>query len=37
MIEDVDIVNYVDAFASQQAGLGIALIPFVSHNDAIRP
>ncbi len=36
MIEDVDMVNYVDAFASQQAGLGMALIPFVSHNDAMR-
>ncbi len=36
MIENVDMVNYVDAFASQQAGLGMALIPFVSHNDAMR-
>ena len=36
MIEDVDIVKYVDVLASQQAGLGMALIPFVSHNDAMR-
>ncbi|MHC1716560.1 MAG: DNA-directed RNA polymerase subunit beta [Candidatus Dojkabacteria bacterium] len=36
MIENVDMINYVDAFASQQAGLGMALIPFVSHNDAMR-
>ncbi|NMC08848.1 DNA-directed RNA polymerase subunit beta [Candidatus Microgenomates bacterium] len=36
MIENVDMVNYVDALASQQAGLGMALIPFVSHNDAMR-
>ncbi len=36
MIEDVNIVKYVDVLASQQAGLGMALIPFVSHNDAMR-
>ncbi|MGI6475959.1 MAG: DNA-directed RNA polymerase subunit beta [Candidatus Dojkabacteria bacterium] len=36
MIEDISIVKYVDIFASQQAGLGMALIPFVSHNDAMR-
>ena len=36
MIEDVSMVKYVDVFASQQAGLGMALIPFVSHNDAMR-
>ncbi|MFA7628138.1 MAG: DNA-directed RNA polymerase subunit beta [Candidatus Dojkabacteria bacterium] len=36
MIEDVDIVKFVDVVASQQAGLGMALIPFVSHNDAMR-
>ena len=36
MMEDVDIVKYVDVLASQQAGLGMALIPFVSHNDAMR-
>jgi DNA-directed RNA polymerase subunit beta len=36
MIEGVDIVKYVDVLASQQAGLGMALIPFVSHNDAMR-
>lgn len=35
-LEDVTMVTYVDAFASQEAGLGMALIPFVSHNDAMR-
>lgn len=35
-LEDVNMVGYVDAFASQEAGLGMALIPFVSHNDAMR-
>ena len=36
LLEDVDKVGYIDALASQQAGLGMALIPFVSHNDAMR-
>jgi len=36
LLEDVNLVGYVDALASQQAGLGMALIPFVSHNDAMR-
>ena len=36
MLEDVNIVDYVDLLASQQAGLGMALVPFVSHNDAMR-
>jgi DNA-directed RNA polymerase subunit beta len=36
MMEDVNIVKYVDVLANQQAGLGMALIPFVSHNDAMR-
>lgn len=36
MMEAVEIVKYVDVLASQQAGLGMALIPFVSHNDAMR-
>ena len=36
MIEDVEIVKYVDVLASQQAGLGMSLIPFVSHNEAMR-
>ncbi len=36
MIENVDIVKFVDVLAGQQAGLGMALIPFVSHNDAMR-
>lgn len=36
LLEDVGKVAYIDAIASQQAGLGMALIPFVSHNDAMR-
>lgn len=36
LLEDVVNVGYIDALASQQAGLGMALIPFVSHNDAMR-
>jgi len=36
MFEDVNTVDYVDLLASQQAGLGMALVPFVSHNDAMR-
>ncbi len=36
LLEDVNKVGYIDALASQQAGLGMALIPFVSHNDAMR-
>jgi len=36
MMEDANIVKYVDVLANQQAGLGMALIPFVSHNDAMR-
>ena len=36
MIEDANIVKFVDVLAGQQAGLGMALIPFVSHNDAMR-
>lgn len=36
LLEDVSSVNYIDALAGQQAGLGMALIPFISHNDAMR-
>lgn len=36
LLEDVGKVAYVDALANQQAGLGMALVPFVSHNDAMR-
>ena len=36
LLEDVSGVNYIDALAGQQAGLGMALIPFISHNDAMR-
>ncbi|MGI5897889.1 MAG: DNA-directed RNA polymerase subunit beta [Candidatus Dojkabacteria bacterium] len=35
-LEDATIVTHIDAIASQQAGLGMSLIPFVSHNDAMR-
>ncbi len=35
-IEDSRIVTHVDVVASQQAGLGMSLIPFVSHDDAMR-
>ncbi len=35
-LETAEIVSYIDALASQQAGLGMALIPFVSHNEAMR-
>ncbi len=36
VLEDVDAVDFVDVLAGQQAGLGMALVPFVSHNDAMR-
>ena len=36
LLEDVGKVAYIDALANQQAGLGMALVPFVSHNDAMR-
>jgi len=36
VLEDVNSVDFVDVLASQQAGLGMALVPFVSHNDAMR-
>lgn len=36
LLEDASSVNYIDALAGQQAGLGMALIPFISHNDAMR-
>ena len=36
VLEDVTAVDFVDVLAGQQAGLGMALVPFVSHNDAMR-
>lgn len=36
VLEDVNAVDFVDVLAGQQAGLGMALVPFVSHNDAMR-
>ena len=36
ILEDVNIVDHVDVLTYQQAGLGMALIPFVSHDDAMR-
>ena len=36
VLEDVSAVDFVDVLAGQQAGLGMALVPFVSHNDAMR-
>ncbi|MBP5204342.1 DNA-directed RNA polymerase subunit beta [bacterium] len=34
--EDASRVTHIDALASQEAGLGMALVPFVSHNDSMR-
>ncbi|KKP55908.1 MAG: DNA-directed RNA polymerase subunit beta, partial [candidate division WS6 bacterium GW2011_GWF2_33_92] len=36
ILEDVNLVDHVDVLTYQQAGLGMALIPFVSHDDAMR-
>jgi DNA-directed RNA polymerase subunit beta len=36
VLEDVNSVDFIDVLAGQQAGLGMALVPFVSHNDAMR-
>jgi DNA-directed RNA polymerase subunit beta len=36
MLNDAQIINYLDVAPSQQAGLGMALIPFVAHDDAKR-
>lgn len=36
ILEDVNLVTHVDVLTYQQAGLGMALIPFVSHDDAMR-
>lgn len=34
--EDVNMVDYIDVITSEQAGLGMSLIPFVAHDDAKR-
>jgi len=36
VLEDVNLLDYVDVLTYQQAGLGMALIPFVSHDEAMR-
>lgn len=36
VLEDVNLVTHTDVLTYQQAGLGMALIPFVSHDDAMR-
>lgn len=36
VLEDVNLVTHADVLTYQQAGLGMALIPFVSHDDAMR-
>ncbi|KKR05536.1 MAG: DNA-directed RNA polymerase subunit beta [candidate division WS6 bacterium GW2011_GWF2_39_15] len=36
ILEDVQNVSFMDLIASQQAGLGMALIPFVAHDDSMR-
>jgi len=36
VLEDISLVNHVDVLTYQQAGLGMALIPFVSHDEAMR-
>jgi DNA-directed RNA polymerase subunit beta len=36
VIQDVQKMDYVDVIPAQQAGVGMGLIPFVEHNDAMR-
>lgn len=36
LIQDVQKVNMIDVIPAQQAGVGMALIPFVAHNDSKR-
>jgi DNA-directed RNA polymerase subunit beta len=36
ILEDVNLLDCVDVLTYQQAGLGMALIPFVSHDEAMR-
>ncbi len=36
IIQDSQLVNYVDLAPFQQVGIGMGLIPFVEHNDSVR-
>jgi DNA-directed RNA polymerase subunit beta len=36
LLEDVNLLTHVDALTYQQAGLGMSLIPFVAHDEAMR-
>lgn len=36
VLEDAQQVTHIDLIAAQQAGLGMALIPFVAHDDSMR-
>lgn len=36
VLEDRNNITHVDVLSSQQAGLGMALIPFVAHDDSMR-
>ncbi len=36
LMKDVRVVEYIDIVPSQQAGVGMALIPFVNHDDSKR-
>jgi len=36
ILSDVQSVTHIDVLASQQSGLGMALIPFVAHDDSMR-
>lgn len=36
LVQDAQLVNYVDLAPFQQVGIGMGLIPFVEHNDSMR-
>ena len=36
LLEDVNLLSHVDVVTYQQAGLGMSLIPFVSHDESMR-
>ena len=36
LFEDVHVVDFIDVITSEQAGLGMSLIPFVAHDDSKR-
>lgn len=36
VIVDYSLIDYIDVLTYQQAGLGMALIPFISHDDSMR-